>query len=330
MIDAVASEESVPTARARSVPPPIPAAARPSASPQSAAIAISSRPTAMPPRPPSSLPAEARPTGQPPPSPGIPTAHPPEDGAPARPGPQIDLDAIEALTDLPDDARAAFANAATLHTLARDEEVSHFALALVIDGEIDVSATIVDAPALRLAKNAVLRSRGSVVPGVPLRLVCASDKAVVAAWDDAAVELAFRSCPWVEDDLRTVADGVQAQAGVTMGPLGERFDESLRAHFTSKLALRKLAPGESLVLKGKPTPLAIVGVGEVVATNDGERGATFRSGDFVFPGEVLVHAPAPADAAAGPAGAVVLFGDRAVAQELLMSFPPLLEVLASI
>jgi hypothetical protein len=193
-----------------------------------------------------------------------------------------------------------------------------------------VSATIVDAPAMRLARGSVLRSRGSIVPGVPLRLVCASDDAVLATWGDAAVEEAFRTCPWVEEDLRAVADGVQTQAGCTMGPLGERFDESLRSHITKKLVLRKLAPGESLVAKGKPTPLAIVGVGEIIATKDGARGTTFRSGDFVFPSEVLVHAPAPADAAAGPSGAVVLFGDRAVAQELLMSFPPLLEVLASI
>jgi hypothetical protein len=217
-----------------------------------------------------------------------------------------------------------------LHTIARDEEVSNFALALLVEGEIDISATIVDAPALRLEKSSVLRSRGSILPGVPLRLVCASEKAVVATWDDAAVELAFRTCPWVEEDLRAVADRVQAQAGVTMGPLGDRFDLSLRQHFTGKLTLRTLAPGEVLIEQGKPTPIAIVGIGDVHLVKDGVRGETLGSGDFVFPTQILAHAHAPASAVAGPAGAVVLVGDRAVAQELLMSFPPLLEVLTSI
>jgi hypothetical protein len=261
---------------------------------------------------------------------GLPTAPPPPPTRARTVRVPLDLDAVEALTDLPDDAREAFIDAAVVHTIASDEEVSSFALALVLDGEIDVSATIVDAAALRLEKNSVLRSRGSISPGVPLRLVCASEKAVIATWDDDAVEEAFRSCPWVEDDLRAVADRVQAQAGVTMGALGERFDQSLRAHFTSKLTVRRLAPGEVLVEQGKPTPIAVVGVGELLVTKDGARGATLTSGDFVFPAQTLAHAPAPATAAAGPGGAVVLYGDRKVAQELLMSFPPLLEVLATI
>ncbi len=217
-----------------------------------------------------------------------------------------------------------------MHTIATDEEVSTFALALVVDGEIDVSATIVDAPAVRLEKNAVLRSRGTMVPGVALRLVCSSEKATVATWDDAAVELAFRTCPWVEEDLRAVTDRVQAKAGVTMGPLGDRFDQSLRDHLTSKLTVRGLAPGEILIAQGKPTPIAVVGNGDLILTKNEERTETLGPGDFVFPTQILAHAPAPATAAAGPAGAVVLFGDRAVAQELLMSFPPLLEVLATL
>ncbi len=218
-----------------------------------------------------------------------------------------------------------------MHTIATEEEVSHFALALVVDGEIDVSATIVDAPALRLERNSILRSRGTLVPGIalPPRMRVA-DGALVATWDDAAVDAAFRTCPWVEDDLRAVTDKVQAKAGVTMGPLGERFDQSLREHLLSKLTVRPLAPGEVLVAQGKPTPIAIVGIGELVLTKSGGGEETLGPGDFVFPTQILAHAPAPATAAAGAGGAVVLYGDRSVSQELLMSFPPLLELLATI
>jgi hypothetical protein len=282
-------------------------------------------------RPRSLTPDSARPTA-PPPSGSMPSAAVPS-GAPTRPklGPTLlDLGDVEALSDLPDDAREAFAGAATMHKLATDEEVSQFALALVVAGEIDVSAQIVDAPALRLTRNAILRSRGTIVPGVALRLVCASTEALIATWDDAAVKSAFRTCPWVEEDLLVVTDRVQAKAGVTMGPLGERFDQSLRDHLTNKLTVRNLAPGEILVAQGKPTPIGIVGIGELVLTRAGARPETLRPGDFVFPTQILAHAPAPATAAAGPAGAVVLYGDRAVAQELLMGFPPLLEVLATL
>jgi len=250
---------------------------------------------------------------------------------PARPRENVlDLEGVEALSDLPDDAREAFARAAQTHTLRRDEEVSRFALALVVRGTLDVSATIVDAPALRLEKNAILRSRGTLVPGVDLRLVCAVDEAVVATWNDAAVAAAFRTCPWVEEDLRAVTDRVQAKVGMTMGPLGERFDLEMREHLTSRLTIRSLAPGELLVAEGKPVPIAIVGVGELTLTQKGERKGTLRSGDFVFPSQILGHGAAPQTATAGEGGAVVLYGDRAVSQELLMSFPPLLEVLATL
>jgi hypothetical protein len=304
MVDSV-----VPPVAARA---PHPSAAPTPSPPKPAQVSESARPTAP---PPSGMTIDAMPSA-----------------APTRPhagATLLDLDSVEALGDLPDDAREAFAQAAKIHGIALDEEVSHFALALVVEGDIDVSATIVDAPALRLTKNAVLRSRGTLVPGVGLRLVCASDKATIATWDDAAVTAAFRTCPWVEEDLRAVADRVQAKAGLTMGPLGERFDISLREHLTSKLTLRTLAPGEILVAQGKPVGILIVGIGDITLTKKtGERAGTARPGDFVFPNQTLAHGVAPETAAAGEAGAVVLVGDRATAQDLLMTMPPLLEVLA--
>jgi hypothetical protein len=52
------------------------------------------------------------------------------------------------------------------------------------------------------------------------------------------------------------------------------------------------------------------------------------SGEFLFPGEVLGAGAAPLTARAGPGGALILFGDRMIAQELLVTCPPLLEVFA--
>jgi hypothetical protein len=273
---------------------------------------------------PSSGPAPSR---KPPPVPPSRTSVRPS----APPTSGVELSNVEALSDLPDDARTAFARAATVQQLARDEEIAGFALALVLDGGVDVAATIVDAPARRLERGAVLRARGTIDHVAPIRLVGASEAARVATWDETAVEQAFRTCPWVEDDLRAAGDRVQAEVGATMGPLGERLDPSLRAEVTSRLTLRVLGEGEVFATRGKPIPgLLIVGAGELelVGDHDAAQAEPLHAGEFLFPTEVLRAAPAPATARASKGGALVLFAERRVAQELLVTCPPLLEIFA--
>ena len=293
-----------------------------------------------PPRPPPRATPPAPKAAPAPPPPAVPAPAPPPAPAPAPvPAPPLtppppsllNLSRVEALADLPDDARAAFARAATLTQLGPNEEVSGFALALVLDGSVDVAATIVDAPACRLEGGAVLRARGTIDHVQPMRLIGVSDSSRLATWDEAAVELAFRTCPWVEDDLRAAGNRWQAEVGVTTGPLGERFDLELRTVVLSKLTLRVLAEHEIIATRGQPVPgLVVVGAGEIELLGEGDVPAadTVRSGDFVFAGEVLSHAPAPATARAAKGGALILFADRAVAQELLVTCPPLLEIFA--
>jgi hypothetical protein len=243
----------------------------------------------------------------------------------------VDLSQVEALSDLPDDARAAFANAAVVQPLTRDEEVAGFALALVLDGQVDLSATIVDAAAVRLGGGQVLRSRGTIDHNTPIRLVCASDTARIAIWGEMAVEDAFRSCPWVEDDLRAVADRLQAEVGLTLGPLGERLDQGLRHDLARKLTLRSLVEHEVYATRGKPLPgLVVIGAGdlELLGEDDVTVSDALHAGDLVFPGEVLRAALAPCTVRAGKGGALVLFAERGAAQELLVSCPPLLEIFA--
>ena len=276
---------------------------------------------APPPRPPAPAPASA-----PAPAPAPPAA-------PVTPPPPslLNLSHVEALADLPDDARAAFSRAATLTQLAREEEVSGFALALVLDGSVDVAATIVDAPARRLEAGTVMRARGTTDHIQAVRLIGASDTARVATWDDAAVAQAFRTCPWVEDDLRAGGDRLQAEVGITMGPLGERFDLALRTVVLTKLTLRALAEHEVFATRGEPIPgLLVVGAGELEMLGEGDvlEATTLRAGEFLFPGEVLSASPAPATVRAGKGGALILFADRGVAQELLVTCPPLLEIFA--
>jgi hypothetical protein len=245
----------------------------------------------------------------------------------------VDLSDVDALSDLPDDHRDAFARAAIVRDLTCNEEISGFALALILEGSVDLAATMVNTPAQRLEAGEVVRARGTLDHVAPLRLVTASDTARVATWDEAAVNEAFRTCPWVEDDLRMAGDRLQALVGVTMGPLGERLDPVLRAQVASKLTLRALAEHEVFAMRGKPVPgLFVVGAGqlELVGDDGSPDGTVLRAGDFLFPHEVLSAGPAPSTVRAARGGALVLFADRHAAQELLVTCPPLLEIFGAL
>jgi hypothetical protein len=302
-------------------PPPPPAPAPPPAPPPAPSApppAEESAPAAAP------APIEARHSPVPPVS--VRSAKP---AVPPTAG--VDLSAVEAFSDLPDDARVAFAGAAQLQQLALQEEVSGFALALVVEGYVDLTATIAEAPAIRLKAGEVLRSKGSIEHNTPVRLVAASDVARVATWDERAVEEAFRTCPWVEDDLRAAADRYQAEVGMTLGPLGERLDWGLRVDIASRLTLRALAEHEVYAERGKPLPgLLVVGAGELELLGDDDQptGDPLRAGDFLFPNEVLRAGPAPNTVRAAAGGALVLCVDRHGAQEMLVTCPPLLEIFA--
>ncbi|MGH7272140.1 MAG: hypothetical protein ACREJ3_17045, partial [Polyangiaceae bacterium] len=243
----------------------------------------------------------------------------------------LDLSTVEALVDLPDDARAAFGRAARIEDLARESEVSGFALALILEGTADLSATIVDSSAQELREGAILRARGTIEVAAPIRLVATSERARIATWDEDAVADAFRACPWVEDELRGAGDRLQALVGVTMGPLGERLDPVLRAVVTSRLSLRVLAEHEVCASRGAPVPgLVVVGAGEleVLADDGAPSGKVLGAGDFLFASEVLSAAPAPHSVRAAKGGALVLHAERGLAQELLVTYPPLLEIIA--
>jgi hypothetical protein len=308
-------------------PPPLPAPRPPPRRvPVPKGAELDSEHMAAAPRVPSSPPLPARV-----PPPFLPPAVETKPGPPvirSAPG-LLDLSAVEAFADLPDDAREDFARAATQQSVERGEEISGFALAFLIEGSADVAATIVDAVAERIEAGTVLRSRGSVADSFPIRLVAASPTALIATWDDASVAAAFNSCPWVEEDLRAAADRMQALVGITMGPLAARLDPSLRHDLMARLKVRFLSGGEVLVEQGKAVPgLLLVGVGSLeLVVGEDVRGRV-GAGEFIFADAILGGGVAPMTARAPSEGAVILHADRNVAQELLVTCPPLLEIFA--
>ncbi|AUX37239.1 uncharacterized protein SOCE836_094610 [Sorangium cellulosum] len=262
------------------------------------------------------------------PQPEAASASPSAAGAAALTG--RDLERIEAFADLPEEMHDELALAAHVQDLAPDEELAVYGAALVLSGSAAVCATIVDAPAEHAAIRTLVPSRGTLEEGIPLRVVAGAGGARVAIWDQATIDNALRTCPWVIDELRAVADRLQSLAGVTMGPLGE-LEETLLRRVLGRLRLRSLEPGEPLIHAGNPMPgLVIVGAGtlELVAERTQALAGAARPGELLFASELLGGEPAPAIARAAGSGALVLIADHPVLRELFESTPELLSILA--
>ena len=241
----------------------------------------------------------------------------------------VDLEGVETLGDLPEEAQAELASKARLVVLGTRQE---FALpegvVLITRGTAHVTLPHSDVSAGRVGQGALVAARGSVESG-PLRLIADSAPTHVVTWSEADLTHAMRDCPWVVDDLRLLADRYQAHASAGLGPLGARLDDALRAAVYERLQVRVLSPDESVAERGKPLKgLFVVAVGDL-EVDSGVPGGHIGSGEFVFPGCVIGAEPAPHDVKAGPKGGLVLFATRPVAHELMMSVPPLLEILAS-
>lgn len=277
-----------------------------------------------------SIPAVSPPETSPPSASNVSSAPPevaPESTPPSVDG--LEFESVEALADLPEEAQVELAASGHLVTLTSGQElVISEGAALVTRGSAHVTLTFSDVSAARVAAGAVVAARGSIESG-PLRLIADAAETHVVTWTEAQLTEAMRDCPWVVDDLRLLADRFQAHASAGLGPLGERLDDALRAAVYERLQVRVLSPDESVAERGKPLKgLFVVAVGELNVTSGGAE-RRIGAGEFLFPGCVIGAEPAPHDVKAGPKGGLVLFATRPVAHELMMSVPPLLEILAS-
>jgi CRP-like cAMP-binding protein len=205
-------------------------------------------------------------------------------------------------------------------------------LAYVIAGQATIQATVAEAAAGVLNAGELLYAKSPIPETMSLRLVAEENPTQIALWDQKTAEDALASTPEIIEKLKIASARMQAVVGCTMGPMGDRLDESLRTLTIERLETLILQPGEVLASAGLPVPgLFIIGVGTVDLDDDGDGPATGKKlmpGDFLFATEVLGAEAAPATARAGSKGAIVLFGARTVAHELLLTCPPLLEIFA--
>ena len=240
------------------------------------------------------------------------------------------LGEVRGLEDVPPEGQAILAREAHIEHLGADEEIGTFGLALVLRGTVKVMPAIADLACARVGKGDIVWSEGNLEDGVVLRLVAAEDGTEVAVWAAELLKSTVRDYPWVLEDLKSLADRFQALAGVAMGPMGERLDDSLRAMVTERCEIKRLLPGEQLTTKGKAVGgMYIIAAGRLEILAGDEIESELGPGDFLFGAQVLSNGAAPNDARAGKGGALVLFAARSVAHDLLLSVPPLLEIFAS-
>jgi hypothetical protein len=272
--------------------------------------------------------AEPEPEPEPEPAPEPEPEPAPEPAEPLVAG--VLLSEVRGFEDFPPETQVALAQAARVERLAKDEEVGGFGLALVLRGSVSVMPAIADTACGTAGPRELVYGRGTLADGVALRLVANADETEVAVWGFEAIEPALADCPWVRDELQEVADKYQALAGVSMGPMGDRLDDMLRGLVLSRCQLMRLLPGEVLVEKGKQVAgLFIIGAGRIELGNSGEPAEReLGPGEFLFAQQILGGGKAPTGARAGAGGALLMATDRHAAHELMVSVPPLLEVLA--
>ncbi|HET9955465.1 MAG TPA: cyclic nucleotide-binding domain-containing protein [Polyangiaceae bacterium] len=249
---------------------------------------------------------------------------------PARVG-DIELATIAGLEDLPEAAQQRLATGAWVTTLAPEEEVTHFGLALIVEGTAAVMSTVADASGAQLAARDLALSHGHLQDSVALRLVAQGSGARIATWSEQELEAVLRDCPWVYDDLKTSGDRLQALTGITVGPMGEQLDDMLRAMVVERCSVKHYLPHEVIAEAGRPVPgMIVLGAGriEVLEPSSERIEENLKPGEFLFPQAILQASPAPATARAGQSGALVVFAERRVAHELLVSVPPLLGIFA--
>jgi hypothetical protein len=242
----------------------------------------------------------------------------------------IALSEVRGLADLPEDTQRLLRQRARIERMGAGEDLSFFAVVLVLEGWVKLMPAISDVACATANVGEVVFTQGTLAEGVALRVVAGQNGTTLATWDRDTFAQITDSCPWVAEELHMIADGFQALAGTALGPLGERLDDTLRKIVTSRCEMRLLLPNEVIVSCGKTVPGMYIVGGGLVELVDSRGGlvSTCASGEFLLTEQVLAGGVSPFTARAASCGALVLFAPRLVAHELLVSVPPLLEILA--
>ena len=251
--------------------------------------------------------------------------------APAK-GAPIDPSRFEALADVPDEERDAIVASGEVLALLPDEETAAPPLVLVLHGELEVrtkgrpaTLEIVPADQVRLF-HPIAPADGELV------VVGGRKGARMLSLSVEALEQLRAAAPWVVQDLEAPCDDLHVVAGALRGEIGRRLDDSVLTAILGRAETMRLAPGTIVVKHGELVrALVVLGSGalslRVSDAPDADEIGAIEQGEVVFPAELLSRGKAPATVRAGAEGALVLVATRGATEELLVTYPPLLEIL---
>lgn len=243
------------------------------------------------------------------------------------------LAAVEVLADLPTETHAELAACGNLVPLGPGKGLMLASgVGAVVRGSVGVCHDEAAQPGIRVGDGAVIATKGILGPAPSLYLRAGKRGAHLALWLPEQLAGALSASPWVGDELRRNADRLRALAGAASGALGRQLDESLLAGVLERFEVRPLQAGHVVAQAGKPVEgLFLVGGGSLAASPSGELRSVRRwaPGEFVLGQSLVDGSAAVYDVAVEARGALLMFAPRAVAHELMMSLPPLIEILAS-
>ena len=244
----------------------------------------------------------------------------------------IDSSRFEALVDVPDDERDKLLATGEIIALLPDEETDAPAIVVVLHGELEVrvrgrpsTLEIISVDQVRLLAPTTPCDGDLVVVG-------GKKGARILALPPAALETLRAVAPWVAQDLEPSSDDLHVVAGALRGEMGRRLDDALLREILGCAETMRLAPG-AIVVKHQELVRALVVLGagalslRVADAQDAQEIGALEPGEVLFPSELLSRTAAPSTVRAGPDGAVVLVATRAATEELLVTYPPLLEIL---
>jgi len=244
----------------------------------------------------------------------------------------LDPSMFEVLADVPDDAREALVRLSEKVALLPEEATGAPALVIVMQGELEVRA-----PGFITKLDVVTAGQVRIlVPFAPadgsLQVVGGPKGARFLSLGLDAIERLRATAPWVVQELEPASDDVHVVAGILRGRHGPRLDGAMLEVILARAKTMRLAPGAKVVKQGEAVrALIVVGAGELTLRGGDESNAplldTVPLGEVLFATELLGRRPSPATVRAGDRGALVIVSTRAATEELLVTVPPLLELL---
>lgn len=234
--------------------------------------------------------------------------------------------AIPAFAKLSKGKKLGLSHSAEIVRLCSGEEIGVTGLVFVAQGEVQVSAAVSDCAPVTLLRGQVLRGQSSLCVPLALRCIANGEDAVLLRWSVGELAEALVDSRAIDDELRELADPVQAACGASLGPLAESIGEEVLRVLLQKMQLKRLAPGEVWIEQGKTMPgVCVLGLGALHAGSVEDYGP----GDVPFAESALACEPLELALRAGSKGALLWVGTRAALFELITSAPTLLESLTS-